>query len=640
MLLHSLWQGLLLGIVAGAVIVFTRKSSSAIRYNILSALFFLFILLTCFTFVRQLQIASGETGVAKITNQNTVNSHGDIKNIVVTGENLRSENFQDYIDNAISYFNRNAAWIVMIWFIIFCAQFVKLLANLGYVQRIRHYRVHATNAYWAGQMNILAERLHIKKAIRLLESEIVKVPTTAGFLKPVILFPISLLSQLPPEQVEAILLHELAHIKRRDYFVNLLQSFAEIIFFFNPAVLWVSSIMRDERENCCDDIAIKQINSKEKLINALVNFQEYNLSGSKYAMAFPGQKNHLFNRIKRIVTNNNKTLNNMEKIVLASALLIAGAMTVVLGQTHRPIKNETPKPPAIAVTPPMPPSANGSSSTLIIRDVAKNTEPVKADILASTPEPPFPPIFAPVVASDTLPHQYEEHDGPAYLHGIFDRTVDGKKYELVYVRNKLTELYVDEKRVPDSKIVNYNSVIKEIVEEIKSESEVMAEKEKLARDYADNAKEYSDIAKEKATQDKISLEENLRQLELAKGQAELEQKQSMKELDELKERQNGEAKENAERAEMLAKIAKSDSDKRFKGLISDLKSDGIIKDDKDLTFSISDKEFIVNGNKQPDEVQERYAKKYNIGQGVKLFYSKKSDGKHSSVSINTVDNNN
>ncbi len=186
----------------------------------------------------------------------------------------------------------------------------------------------------------LAERLQIKKRVQLLQSEIVKVPVMVGFFKPMILFPFSLMSQLPPEQIEAVLLHELAHIKRKDYFVNLLQSFAEIIFFFNPGVLWISSLIKDERENCCDDIAINQTKSKKEFIHALVSFQEYNI-GSKYALAFPGRKNHLLNRVKRIITNNNKALNNMEKISLAAGIVIISFVTIAFTQT--PQKEEIKK---------------------------------------------------------------------------------------------------------------------------------------------------------------------------------------------------------------------------------------------------------------------------------------------------------
>ena len=96
-------------------------------------------------------------------------------------------------------------------------------------------------------MHELAEKLQIKQRVMLLQSEIVKVPVMIGFLKPVILFPFSMMMQLPAEQVEAVLLHELAHIKRKDHFVNLLQNFAEIIFFFNPDAKHCSI------ENCKDD---------------------------------------------------------------------------------------------------------------------------------------------------------------------------------------------------------------------------------------------------------------------------------------------------------------------------------------------------------------------------------------------------
>jgi hypothetical protein len=130
------------------------------------------------------------------------------------------------------------------------------------------------------------------------------------------MLPLGLLAHLPADEIEAILLHELAHIKRRDYLVNLLQNFAETIFFFNPALMWVSSMIREERENCCDDIAIAVTNSKSRFINALIAFQEYNFAGAKYSVGFAGRKNQLLNRVKRIINEKNKTLNAAEKSLL------------------------------------------------------------------------------------------------------------------------------------------------------------------------------------------------------------------------------------------------------------------------------------------------------------------------------------
>ena len=102
----------------------------------------------------------------------------------------------------------------------------------------------------------LSRRLHITRAITLFESTLVDVPTVIGFVKPVILLPASVLGGLTPQQLEAILAHELAHIRRHDYIVNLLQSLLETLLFYHPAVWWLSRRIRIEREHCCDDLAV------------------------------------------------------------------------------------------------------------------------------------------------------------------------------------------------------------------------------------------------------------------------------------------------------------------------------------------------------------------------------------------------
>jgi len=92
--------------------------------------------------------------------------------------------------------------------------------------------------------------------VRLLISALVQVPTVIGWLRPVVLVPVGALSGLPAEYLEALLLHELAHVRRHDYLVNILQSVAEALLFYHPAVWWVSGHIRAERELCCDDVAV------------------------------------------------------------------------------------------------------------------------------------------------------------------------------------------------------------------------------------------------------------------------------------------------------------------------------------------------------------------------------------------------
>jgi beta-lactamase regulating signal transducer with metallopeptidase domain len=328
-LVHSLWQGLLLAIMAGAIILLTKKFSPAWRYNLLSVLFFLFMFTACGTFVWQLQQAE-DTGNALTfaTIRDTTPVTGIVSTPAGDGGQVSKAN---YIARFVAYFNQHAALIVAIWFIIFSARCVKIISGLVYIQRLRHHKTHLPPAAWERKLQALSHSLQIRQHIKLLQSELVKVPVVVGLLKPVILVPLGLFTHLPPDQLEAILLHELAHIKRRDYFVNLLQSFAEVVFFFNPAVVWLSAVIREERENCCDDIAISVTKSKARFIDALVSFQEYS-QGAAYAMAFPGKKDHLLNRVKRLVHNSNKTLNAIEKGFIICCCLVIGTLTLLFAQ--------------------------------------------------------------------------------------------------------------------------------------------------------------------------------------------------------------------------------------------------------------------------------------------------------------------
>jgi hypothetical protein len=126
-----------------------------------------------------------------------------------------------------------------------------------------------------------------------------------GFMKPIILFPVGLLSGLSTEQVETILVHELSHIRRQDYIINLAQSVIETIFFFNPFALLMSSMIREERENCCDDMVIAKGISPISYVKTLAQLEAVR-SSSTLALGFAGNQNQLLNRIKRIMENSAK----------------------------------------------------------------------------------------------------------------------------------------------------------------------------------------------------------------------------------------------------------------------------------------------------------------------------------------------
>jgi TonB family protein len=145
----------------------------------------------------------------------------------------------------------------------------------------------------------LAGRLGITREVRLVESALVRVPSVIGWLRPVVVFPVSALAGLPPSHLEAILAHELAHIRRGDFVVNLVQCVVETLLFYHPAVWWVSRRIRVEREQCCDDLAAALSPTRVAYARALTSLEELQDRGRPVAVAANGGE--LLQRIRRIL---------------------------------------------------------------------------------------------------------------------------------------------------------------------------------------------------------------------------------------------------------------------------------------------------------------------------------------------------
>ncbi|HTR29601.1 MAG TPA: M56 family metallopeptidase [Puia sp.] len=324
-LLHSLWQGLILALVAGAVMLFTRKAKSSTRYNLLGLLVLGFLLVSGYTFFRELQPLKTATPNPAEPGQVMLTAP-----VSATPEAVASQPQPGLVETMVRYFNEHAAVVVLVWLIVALARFVKVLSGVVYAQRIRHYGTRPIPAEWQERLTALLQRLRINRPVRMLESTLVKVPAVVGWLKPIVLVPAGMLAQLSPDQVESILLHELAHISRRDYLFNLVQHVIDTLFFFNPALLWVSSLIRTERENCCDDVAIRETRSRRRLIQALVSFHEYQEMGC--ALAFSGEKNNMVKRVERIVHKKNHSLNAGERaLLMGGVLLLCGAFMTING---------------------------------------------------------------------------------------------------------------------------------------------------------------------------------------------------------------------------------------------------------------------------------------------------------------------
>jgi hypothetical protein len=151
---------------------------------------------------------------------------------------------------------------------------------------------------WEKAMALLARRLRVSPAVELLQSALVRAPTVIGWLRPAILLPASVLTGLTPDQLEAVLAHELAHIRRRDYLVNIAQSVVEVLLFYHPAVWWVSHRIRVEREHCCDDVAVSACGSVVTYTRALAELDQLGAQALQPAMAASGTP--LLERVRRL----------------------------------------------------------------------------------------------------------------------------------------------------------------------------------------------------------------------------------------------------------------------------------------------------------------------------------------------------
>jgi beta-lactamase regulating signal transducer with metallopeptidase domain len=163
-------------------------------------------------------------------------------------------------------------WVVMFWFIGATAFSLRLLGGWILAERLRSTMVRPVSAEWQRTLDRLKTPISLARPVRLFVSGLVQAPSAIGWLRPIVLVPAGALVGLPAAQVEALLLHELAHIRRQDYLVHILQSVVEAVFFYHPGVWWISAHMRTERELCCDDIAVSITGDAAIYARALAEF--------------------------------------------------------------------------------------------------------------------------------------------------------------------------------------------------------------------------------------------------------------------------------------------------------------------------------------------------------------------------------
>lgn len=280
-LLHSLWQGAIVSAVLAAALLAVR--SPRVRYA--AACAGMLVMLAGFLLTLLWQLPEQASGRR--------NAQAPV---------LHLANLSPVSGAADRWAPRLAAiapWLGPFWITGVCLFCLWYLASWASAERMRRRGVCCAPDHWQRELARLGAQLRVSRPVLLLESCLAEVPVVLGHFRPLILLPIGLLAGLPPAQMEAVLVHELAHIRRHDYLMNLLQRFAEGLLFYHPAVWWFSGVMRNEQEKCCDDVVVSVTGQAHEYALALVALEQSRFRGRQTAIAVTG--GNLMKRIHRLL---------------------------------------------------------------------------------------------------------------------------------------------------------------------------------------------------------------------------------------------------------------------------------------------------------------------------------------------------
>jgi len=292
-LIHFLWQGALIAVLLAGSLAFMKTAGTRFRYAAGCAAMLLMLISASLTFVG---LRMGDES-RPFTSMAPMASMAGWTATLATDSNLLSAG------PATSTSSRSVAdyfpTLLWVWFSGVVAFSIRSMGGWIVAERYARRQTSPADAFWKGRFAALASRLQISHPVRLVVSARAQVPAVVGWLRPIVLMPATVFTGLTVEQVEALLAHELAHVRRNDYLVNLLQTAAETLFFYHPAVWWVNRIIRNERENCCDDLAVETCGNTLIYARALAQLEQLRGRAPRLAMAADGGS--LLGRIQRLV---------------------------------------------------------------------------------------------------------------------------------------------------------------------------------------------------------------------------------------------------------------------------------------------------------------------------------------------------
>ncbi len=334
MLLHSLWIGVLLALLTAPLLKSIPSRKSVLRYRIAWSSLIAFLMLSCCLLYIHWPEA-GSALSAKESAELTLFAERQISKTTIFLKLLH------VLKNALPQ-------LVQYWSIGLAFFLLRFLWGFRQMQQYRHKGLRPIPGIWLERFSGYASEMGVThKAVQLFESLLVQTPMLIGHFKPLILLPAGAIAQAPPEYIESVLRHELAHIRRSDFLVSILQNLVEVVFYFNPFVWWISGQIRKEREHCCDDLAVGYSGKPQTYARALLYFQQSaNPQAPLQAATLLPKNSRLFLRIQRLLSQETSLQQPkkfvMEKII-ATLMLLFGVLFFAFQPAEANVQAPSPK---------------------------------------------------------------------------------------------------------------------------------------------------------------------------------------------------------------------------------------------------------------------------------------------------------
>jgi beta-lactamase regulating signal transducer with metallopeptidase domain len=584
-LIHSLWQGAAAAIGLALLMIFMRRYSARTRYLAGVTVLVFIVAMSVVTF-GSIYNPAAQAAVAGESSAGAV-----MTTAVNTGNGVSMTAFFK------DYFNRHLPLVVTIWMMGILVLALRFAGGYIYNQRLKNHHHKPAAGDLQHRLETFCRRTGLQTPIRLVESALVKVPMTIGHFKPVILFPLGMATGMPADQVEALLAHELAHILRKDYLFNILQNFADIVFFYHPGVRWVSNQVRAERENCCDDIAVSLSGDSVNVARALTNIQDYGMGFPQPAVAAAGKPSGhgLLARVKRLLSPP-AAGSDFAAGVIGAFILVVGLFTLVISANTAAALN------------------NGmAADSAVVQDKAD-----KEKELQRQKEEQYARQAA--MEREREKKIQEELTKAAALLKAEEAKLDELQGELARLKAKAEKQAGKLAEKEKQQLITYEKEYarhKEKLMKLKQLIITREEKMKRADEFRAQERELQKVKEEMEVR-KLEMERQRQQYllqmehEKARQEKEIEKLRMLEEKEKQRELELRKVEEELRKKEAEIRAREEDlrirTERFMKALINELLKDKLIGDPEDFELRFSKGKLYINGKKQSKAVYKKYKK--------------------------------